>query len=81
MLPLRQKFPVTQVPDMKTVLQYVRRFQTTKSIIHMKRTCRRHDEEEADESDAMVEEDVYFGLHANEARLHHHHELQQSCYI
>jgi hypothetical protein len=65
---------------MKTVVQYVRRFQITASIIEMKRTCRRCDEE-VDESGAMLEEEIYFGLHSNEARLHHHHELQQSCCI
>jgi hypothetical protein len=57
------------------------RFQTTDSIIGMKRTCRRRDKEEVDESDAMLEEDIYFGFHSNEACLHHGHELQQSCYI
>jgi hypothetical protein len=65
---------------MKTVLQYVRKFQTTDSIVEMKRTCRRRDEE-VDESDAMLEEDIYFGFHGNEACLHHYHELQQSCCI
>jgi hypothetical protein len=38
-------------------------------------TCRRRDEEEEDESDAMLEEDICFGLHGNEACLHHHHEF------
>jgi hypothetical protein len=66
---------------MKIVVQYVRRFQATDSIIDMKRTCRRCDEEEVDESDAMLEEDIYFGLHSNETCLHHHHELQQSFCI
>jgi hypothetical protein len=66
---------------MKTVLQYFRRFQSTDSIIDMKKTCRRHDEEEGDESDAVLEEDLYFGLHGNEACLCHHRELQQSCCI
>jgi hypothetical protein len=47
---------------MKTVVQYVRRFQITASIIEMKRTCRRCDEE-VDESGAMLEEEIYFGLH------------------
>jgi len=37
-------------------------------------TCRRHDEEEEDESDAMVEH-IFIGLHGNEACLHHHHEF------
>jgi len=66
---------------MKTILQYVRRFQTADSIIDMKRTCSRRDKEEVDESDAVLEEDLYFGLHGNDARLQHHHELQQSCCI
>jgi hypothetical protein len=47
----------------------------------MKRTCRRRDEEEVDESDALLEEYIHFGLHGSEACLHHHHELQQSCCI
>jgi hypothetical protein len=38
-------------------------------------TCGRHDEEEEDESDAILEEDIYFGLHGNEACLCHHHEF------
>jgi hypothetical protein len=66
---------------MKTVLQYFRRFQTTDPIIYMKKTCRRCDEEEGDESDAVLEEDLHFDLHGNEACLRHHHELQQSCCI
>jgi hypothetical protein len=66
---------------MKTVLQYVRRFQTTDTVIEMKGTCRRLDKEEVGESDAMLEEDIYFGLHSNEACLHYHHELKQSCCI
>jgi hypothetical protein len=66
---------------MKKILHYVGRFQTTVSIVDMKRTCRGHAEEEVDKSDPMLEGEIYFGLHSNEACLHHQHELQQSCCI